>query len=124
MSLRENFVDRHIGPDQVEIQRMLDELGEDSLQSLIAKVVPENIVINQKLVDLLPQGISDVAAIERLKLTRTLRLASRWSNIWRSACSPVSAVAGVVTGRRAVGAVPLRSHYLWPGRFGGSLDSI
>ena len=67
MSLRENFVDRHIGPDQVEIQRMLDELGEDSLQSLIAKVVPENIVINQKLVDLLPQGISEVAAIERLK---------------------------------------------------------
>jgi len=65
--VRENFVDRHIGPDQVEIQRMLDELGEDSLQSLIAKVVPENIVINQKLVDLLPQGISEVAAIERLK---------------------------------------------------------
>lgn len=65
--MRENFVDRHIGPDQVEIQRMLDELGEDSLQSLIAKVVPENIVINQKLVDLLPQGISEVAAIERLK---------------------------------------------------------
>lgn len=46
---------------------MLGELGEDSLQSLIKKVVPANIVINQKLVDLLPQGISEVAAIERLK---------------------------------------------------------
>ncbi len=67
MSLRENFVDRHIGPDQIEIEKMLTELGEDSLHSLIKKVVPANIVMNQKLIDLLPEGISEVAAIERLR---------------------------------------------------------
>lgn len=67
MSLRENFVDRHIGPDQTEIAQMLAELGEDSLDSLIEKVVPSNIAMREKLVDLLPSGISEVAAIERLK---------------------------------------------------------
>ncbi len=67
MSIRENFVDRHIGPDQREISEMLAELGEPSLDALIEKVVPENIVMRQKLVDLLPHGISEVATIERLR---------------------------------------------------------
>ena len=47
MSIRENFVDRHIGPDQKEITEMLAELGEPSLDALIEKVVPENIVMRQ-----------------------------------------------------------------------------
>lgn len=67
MSLRENFVDRHIGPDQREISQMLSELGEPDLDTLIQKVVPENIVMREKLADLLPQGISEVAAISRLR---------------------------------------------------------
>ena len=67
MSLRENFVDRHIGPDHTEIAQMLAELGEESLDSLIKKVVPSNIAMREKLVDLLPSGISEVSAIERLK---------------------------------------------------------
>ena len=67
MSLRENFVDRHIGPDQQEISHMLAELGEPTLSALIEKVVPENIAMKEKLVDLIPHGISEVAVIERLR---------------------------------------------------------
>ncbi len=67
MSLRENFVDRHIGPDQKEIATMLSELGEPTLDSLIEKVVPENIAMRERLGDLIPQGISEVAVIARLK---------------------------------------------------------
>ena len=67
MSLRENFVDRHIGPDQSEISSMLAEIGEPTLDALIKKVVPENIAMREKLVNLLPAGISEVAAIERLR---------------------------------------------------------
>ena len=67
MSLRENFVDRHIGPDQQEISQMLAELGEPTLSALIEKVVPENIVMSEKLMDLIPHGISEVAVIERLR---------------------------------------------------------
>ena len=68
MSFRENFVDRHIGPDQNEISQMLIELGEPTLGSLIAKVVPSNIAMREKLADLVPKGISEVAAIERLRV--------------------------------------------------------
>ena len=67
MSLRENFVDRHIGPDQWEISQMLSELGEPTLDALIEKVVPENIAMREKLSDLIPHGISEVAAIARLR---------------------------------------------------------
>ena len=67
MSLRENFVDRHIGPDQKEIASMLADIGEPTLDALIKKVVPENIAMREKLVNLLPAGISEVAAIERLR---------------------------------------------------------
>jgi glycine dehydrogenase len=67
VSLRENFVDRHIGPDQKEISIMLSELGEPTLDALIEKVVPENIAMRQRLADLIPEGISEVAVIARLK---------------------------------------------------------
>lgn len=67
MSLRENFVDRHIGPDQNQIAQMLAELGEANLDSLIEKVVPSNIAMREKLVDLMPTGISEVATIEKLR---------------------------------------------------------
>jgi glycine dehydrogenase len=67
VSLRENFVDRHIGPDQKEIATMLSELGEPTLDSLIEKVVPENIAMRERLGDLIPRGISEVAVIARLK---------------------------------------------------------
>jgi glycine dehydrogenase len=46
---------------------MLAELGESSLDGLISKVVPENIAMREKLADLLPEAISEVAAIEKLK---------------------------------------------------------
>ncbi len=67
MSFRENFVDRHIGPDQDQVTQMLSELGEPTLDALIAKVVPTNIAMRERLSDLLPQGISEVAAIGRLR---------------------------------------------------------
>ena len=67
MSLREHFVDRHIGPDQEQVSAMLRELGHTSLDDLISQVVPENIVISKKLMDTLPAGISEVQAIAKLR---------------------------------------------------------
>lgn len=67
MSLRENFVDRHIGPDAASEQKMLAELGEESIEGLIRKIVPENIAMTERLSDLLPEGISEIAVIERLR---------------------------------------------------------
>ena len=66
-SVRSNFADRHIGPDQSQLEFMLSELGQNSLADFIAKVVPENIAIAQKLESALPLPVSEVEAIVELK---------------------------------------------------------
>ena len=66
-SVRSNFSDRHIGPDEKQIQFMLDELSEKELEGFIAKVVPANIALAQKISSVLPEAISEVDAIAELR---------------------------------------------------------
>jgi len=66
-SVRSNFADRHIGPDENQINFMLSELGEKNLEGFIAKVVPANIALTEKLSNVLPQAVSEVAAIAELR---------------------------------------------------------
>lgn len=65
--IRSSFEDRHIGPNNKDVQSMLRELGESSLEDFISRVVPENIVIGDRLENLLPEAISEVAVIEELR---------------------------------------------------------
>ena len=66
-SLRSNFSDRHIGPDAKQVQFMLDELSEKDLEVFIAKVVPANIALAQKISTVLPEAISEVDALAELR---------------------------------------------------------
>jgi glycine dehydrogenase len=66
-SVRSNFADRHIGPNEEQINYMLAELGEKKLGEFISKVVPSNISLAEKLSTSLPEAISEVEAIEELK---------------------------------------------------------
>jgi glycine dehydrogenase len=66
-SVRSNFADRHIGPNDKQLKFMLAELGEKTLEDFIAKVVPKNIALTEKLASVLPNAISEVAAIEELR---------------------------------------------------------
>lgn len=66
-SVRSNFADRHIGPDQHQLDFMLAELGEKKLADFIAKVVPENIALTEKLSSSLPKAVSEVEAIAELR---------------------------------------------------------
>ncbi len=43
------FVDRHIGPSDVDIRQMLDELGHDSLEALADAAIPESIRLRRPL---------------------------------------------------------------------------
>jgi len=70
--VRNNFADRHIGPNQEQLDHMLKELGESDLEKFIAKVLPASIALNEKLTTTLPKAISEVEAISELK-----KLASR-----------------------------------------------
>lgn len=67
MSHRVDFSDRHIGPNQYQIQTMLLELGYKDLDSFIKAVVPQNIHIKGEIEKSLPAGISEVAALAEIK---------------------------------------------------------
>ena len=67
MSHRSDFVDRHIGPNQYQIQTMLLELGYKDLNSFIKAVVPENIHIKGEIEKSLPHGISEVDALAEIE---------------------------------------------------------
>ena len=67
MSHRVDFSDRHIGPNQYQIQTMLLELGYKDLDSFIKAVVPQNIHIKGEIEKSLPAGISEVAALTEVQ---------------------------------------------------------
>jgi len=49
LEMRGDFIRRHIGPDKHQIHEMLEELGMESLDDVVDKVVPENILIKEPL---------------------------------------------------------------------------
>ena len=67
MTHRSDFVDRHIGPNQYQVQTMLLELGFKDLDSFIKSVVPANIHIKGEIEKSLPNGISEVDALSEIK---------------------------------------------------------
>ena len=67
MDLRSTFIDRHIGPNDYQINSMLLELGYKDLNEFIQAVVPKNILINNEIERVLPVGISESAAIAELR---------------------------------------------------------
>jgi len=66
-SVRSNFADRHIGPDDAQLDSMLNALGETNLLDFISKVVPENIALTEKIANSLPTAASEVTAIAELR---------------------------------------------------------
>ncbi len=59
------FVDRHVGPDQSEIQSMLKTVGAESLSDLVDKAVPD-IIRSHRLPDV-PGPMSETAALQRIR---------------------------------------------------------
>ena len=66
MNHRSDFIDRHIGPNQYQIQTMLLELGFKDLDSFIKSVVPSNIHIKGEIEKSLPTAISETAALAEI----------------------------------------------------------
>ncbi|MFU2487584.1 aminomethyl-transferring glycine dehydrogenase [Thauera sp. WH-1] len=62
---RDDFVGRHVGPDQAETQAMLAALGLDSLDQLIERVIPASILSAVPLA--LPEGRSEPEALAMLR---------------------------------------------------------
>lgn len=62
---KNDFASRHLGPRENDIQEMLSTLGEDSLNSFTAKVVPANIILNSRLN--VPEALTEVEALSELR---------------------------------------------------------
>lgn len=61
----QGFAQRHLGPNPVEIQQMLELLGISSLETLIDQTIPSTIRLNYSLK--LPEAQSEYAALNQLK---------------------------------------------------------
>ena len=67
-----DFVQRHIGSNDKQIQHMLDTLGEPSLDALINKIVPGNIRLDKPLA--LEDGITEAEALAEIHKLASLSL--------------------------------------------------
>src|SRR5229473_2133120 len=61
----DSFVHRHIGPDQAEIEQMLQTLDFASLEELVERAVPKSIRLKGRL--RLPDGVSEFELIRQLR---------------------------------------------------------
>ncbi|MDJ0562681.1 MAG: glycine dehydrogenase (aminomethyl-transferring), partial [Microcystis sp. M49629_WE12] len=61
----DSFVNRHIGPTETEIEKMLAVLGVATVEELIAQTVPSGIRLQKSLN--LPPALSEYAALAQLK---------------------------------------------------------
>ena len=62
---RDDFARRHIGPDAAETRAMLDSLGLETLDALIERAVPANILSRRPLP--LDRAVTEAEAIEELR---------------------------------------------------------
>ncbi len=62
---RNEFVDRHIGPDDEEIRNMLEAIGLESLDDLTARTLPASIIAGRPLA--LGEPVPEAEALARLK---------------------------------------------------------
>jgi glycine dehydrogenase len=63
----EAFEKRHIGPSLDQEVMMLQELGFSTIKEFIKKVVPSNIIMGQKLEEVLPLPLTEPEVIEELR---------------------------------------------------------
>jgi len=65
-SSQKDFIKRHIGPSEADQQKMINELGFDSLDDLISKTVPEKILLKEDLG--IGEPNSEYEALRKLKV--------------------------------------------------------
>ena len=61
----DEFVERHIGPNEEEIKQMLSKIGAKSIEQLLEETIPEAIRLDENLD--LPDGISEYAFLKQFK---------------------------------------------------------
>jgi glycine dehydrogenase len=80
-----SFVERHVGPDPGDIRAMLRQIGYDSLESLIADTIPENLRFRKPLA--LPEAESEFEVLRKLRaISLKNRVARSYIGLGYHAC--------------------------------------
>ena len=61
------FINRHLGLSDPDEQKMLSKLGFNNIDQFINQVIPEDIQLNDKSSEILPQGCSEIEALNELE---------------------------------------------------------
>ena len=62
---KENFSNRHIGPNSSELKKILKTIGVKSIEHLLKDKIPKSIIINKKLE--LPDSITEHEFLKEIK---------------------------------------------------------
>ena len=61
-----NFVNRHIGPNEDQQNKMLSDLGLSNIDELVKEIVPEDILLGEDSLDGLPDGCNEFVASQEI----------------------------------------------------------
>ena len=61
------FINRHLGVSDTDEQKMLSKLGFNNIDQFINQVIPEDIQLKDKSLEILPQGRSEIEALNELE---------------------------------------------------------
>ena len=61
------FIDRHLGLGDNDEKIMLNKLGFNNIEQFINQVIPEDIQLKDKYSEILPQGCSEIEALNELE---------------------------------------------------------
>ena len=61
------FINRHLGLSNVDEQIMLSKLGFKNIDEFINQVIPDDIQLKDKFSEILPQGCSEMEALNELE---------------------------------------------------------
>ena len=61
------FIDRHLGLGDDDERIMLNKLGFNNIDQFINQVIPDDIQLKDKFSEILPQGCSEIEALNELE---------------------------------------------------------
>ena len=61
------FINRHLGLSDIDEQKMLSKLGFNNINQFIEEVIPDDIQLKDKSFELIPQGCSEIDALNELE---------------------------------------------------------
>ena len=80
----EEFIGRHMGPNEADTKEMLRTIGVENMDELIARTVPQSIRMDHKL--RIPEAVSEAEFLHELKETSQKKISPVELELGRKCC--------------------------------------